>query len=74
MDKKEMKFLHESYVTSIGRKQVFWQSQWDVKGETGSEIIAAHEQALWTKCHATNIFQTETQNKGWLRQELIKIN
>ena len=46
MDKKEMKFIHESYVRNIGSKQGLWQSLWNVKGETVSEIIAAHVQAL----------------------------
>jgi hypothetical protein len=46
-----------------------WQSLGDLKDETASEITAAQDQALQTKYHATKILQTETKNKGWLRQE-----
>jgi hypothetical protein len=35
----------------------------DLKGETESEIIAAQDQALQTKYHATKILQTETGSK-----------
>jgi hypothetical protein len=35
----------------------------DLKGETGSEIIAAQDQALKTKYIAPKILQTETDTK-----------
>jgi hypothetical protein len=40
----------------------------DLKGETDSEIIAAH-QALQTKCHATKILETATDSKCRLYQQ-----
>jgi hypothetical protein len=46
-----------------------WLSKGDVKGETESEIIAAQDQALQTKYHATKILQTETDSKCRLRQQ-----
>jgi hypothetical protein len=46
-----------------------WQSRGDLKGKTGSEIMAAQDQALRTKYHATKILQTETDNKcGFCKQ------
>jgi hypothetical protein len=35
----------------------------DLKGETGSEIMAAQDQALQTECNATKLLQTETASK-----------
>jgi len=35
----------------------------DLKGKTGSEVIAAHDQALKTKYVAPKILQTETDSK-----------
>jgi hypothetical protein len=43
-----------------------------LKGETESEIIAAQNQALQTKYHATKILQTETDNKCRLCQQSDK--
>ena len=40
-----------------------WLLRGDVKGETGSEIIAAQVKALQTKYHSTKILQTETDSK-----------
>ena len=40
-----------------------WLSRRDLKGETKSEIIAAQDQALQTRYHATKILQTETDRK-----------
>ena len=40
-----------------------------MKGETESETIAAQDQALQTKYHATKILQTETDNKHKLCQQ-----
>jgi hypothetical protein len=34
-----------------------------LKRENGSEITAAQDPALQTKCHATKILQTETHSK-----------
>jgi hypothetical protein len=48
----------------IGGEETFlWLWRGDLKGETGSEILAAQDQALQTKYHAKNILQTETRSK-----------
>jgi hypothetical protein len=46
-------------------------SRVDLKAETESEkhVIAAQEQALKTKYHATKILRTETDSKCRLRQK-----
>ena len=46
-----------------------WLSKRDLKGETTSEIAAAQDQALQTKCHATKILQTETDTQCRLSQQ-----
>ena len=46
-----------------------WLYRGDLKGETESEIIAAQDQALQTKYHATKILQTETDKKCRLCQQ-----
>jgi len=40
-----------------------WLLRGDLKLETGSEILAAQDQAMQTKYHATKILQTETESK-----------
>ena len=45
-----------------------WLSKGALRGETESEIVTAHNQALQTKCHATKILQTETDSKCRLSQ------
>jgi hypothetical protein len=40
-----------------------------IETETESEIVAAHDQALQTKYHATKILQTETVRKCKLYQQ-----
>ena len=48
----------------IGREDtLLWLSRGDLKGETGSELMAAHEQEFQNKYLATNILQTETESK-----------
>ena len=37
--------------------------------ETASEVMAAQDQELQTKCHATKILQTETESK--CRQQTV---
>jgi len=44
-------------------------SRGDLKTETESEVIAAQEKVLKTKCKATKILQTETDSKCRLRQQ-----
>jgi hypothetical protein len=66
LKKWENKVMHGQYIRSmerqlIGEEDTFlWQSRGDLKGETESEIIAAQDQALRIKYHATKILQTET--------------
>jgi hypothetical protein len=75
LKKRESKLLLGRYIRSID-KQIFSEddmllllSRGDVKAETESEVVAAKEQALKTKYHATKILQTETDNKCRLRQQ-----
>ena len=46
-----------------GEDTLLWLLMGDMKGETVSEIIAAQDQTLLTKYHATIILQTETERK-----------
>jgi hypothetical protein len=61
--------MHGQYIRSMGRQffseedTFLWQLRGDLKGETESEIIAAQDQVLQTKYHATKILQTETDRK-----------
>jgi hypothetical protein len=48
----------------IGEEDMLLWLLWgDLKGETGSEIMAAQDQALQTEYHTTKILQTETDSK-----------
>ena len=48
----------------IGEEDTFlWLSRGDLKGETEGEIVAANDQALQTKYHATKMSQTERSSK-----------
>jgi len=65
----DSKIIHGQYIKSMDR-QLFrqedtflWLSRGVIKGETGSEIIAAKDHAFQTKYHATKILQTETDRK-----------
>jgi hypothetical protein len=46
-----------------GEDTVLWLLGRELKGETGSEIMAAQDQPLETKYHATKILQTEPESK-----------
>ena len=46
-----------------GEDNLLWLLGGDLKGETGSEIMAAQVKALQTKYHSTKILQTETDSK-----------
>jgi hypothetical protein len=46
-----------------GEDTLLWVLRGDMKGETGSEIMAVQDQALQTTCHSTKILQTETDSK-----------
>jgi hypothetical protein len=61
--------LHGQRIRNVDRELVggedtlLWLSRGDLKGETGSELTAAHDQAFQTKYLATKILQTETESK-----------
>jgi len=63
------KVLHGQYSVGVDRQLIgvedtlLWLLVGQLKGETGSEIIAAQDQALQSKYHATKILQTETDSK-----------
>jgi hypothetical protein len=68
-DKWENKVMHGQYIKRIDKHLIseedtfLWLSKGDLKAETESEIVAAQDQALQTKYHATKILQTETHSK-----------
>jgi len=50
---------------------LLWLSRGDLKGGNESEIIAAQDQALQTKYHATKILKIETDSKCQQSDEII---
>jgi len=46
-----------------GEDTLLWLLRGDLKGETGSEIMATQDQALQTEYHATKILQTDIDSK-----------
>jgi hypothetical protein len=70
------KVMHGQHIRNmdrqlIGEEDTFrWLSKGDLKAETESEIVAAQNQALNTKYHATKIPHRETDNKCRLCQQL----
>jgi len=46
-----------------GEDTLLWLLGGDLKGEAGSEIMAAQDQVLQTKYHTRKILQTETESK-----------
>jgi hypothetical protein len=67
--------MHGQYIRSLDRQLIseqdtfLWLSKGDLKVETGSEIVAARDQALQTKYYATKILNTETDSKCRLCQQ-----
>jgi len=64
--KWESKVKHGHYIRTMDRQLISQEETFqreDLKGETGSEITAAQDQALQTKYHATKILQTEVHSK-----------
>jgi len=61
--------LHGQYIGSVDRQLIggedtlLWLLRGDLKGETGSEIMAAQIKALQTNHLAAKILQTETDSK-----------
>jgi hypothetical protein len=61
--------MHGQYIRSIDKHLIseedtfLWLSKGELKAETESEIVAAQDQALQTKDHATKILQTEEDSK-----------
>jgi len=68
------KVMNGQYIINIDRHLIseedtfFWLSKGDLKAEPGSEIVAAQDQALRTKYHATKLLSTETESKCRLCQ------
>jgi hypothetical protein len=69
--KWENKAMHGQYIRNILVDRQFvseeytflWPTKGDLKAETESEIVAAHDQALQTKYCAIKILNTETDSK-----------
>jgi len=65
----ENKVVNGQYIRNIDRQVIgeedmyLWLSKGDLKAETGSEIVAAQDQALQTKYYVTKILNTETDSK-----------
>jgi hypothetical protein len=61
--------MQGQYIRSVDKHLIseedtfLWLSKGDLKAETESEIVAAEDQTLQAKYHATKILQTETDNK-----------
>jgi hypothetical protein len=65
----ENKVIHGQYIRSIDKQliseedTVLWLSKGDLKAETESGMVAAQDQALQTKYHATKVLETEKHHK-----------
>jgi len=74
-NKWKNKVMHGQYIRNIDRQLIgeedtfLWLSKGDLKAETESEMVAAQDQAIKTKCYATKILNTETDSKCRLRQQ-----
>ena len=70
--------MHSQFIRSVDRQLIseedtfVWLSKKDKKGETGSKITTAQDQALQTKFHATKILQTGTDCKCRLCQQFYE--
>jgi hypothetical protein len=67
--KWENKVMHGQYIRSIDKQLIseedafLWLLKGDLKAETESEMVAAEDQTLQTKYHATKILQTKKDSK-----------
>ena len=74
-NKWKNKVMHGQYIRNIDGQLIseedtfLWLSKGDLKAETEGEIVAAQDQAIQTKYYATNILNTETDNKCRLCQK-----
>jgi hypothetical protein len=65
----ENKVIYGQYKRNIDTQLIseedtfLWLTNGDLKAETESEIVAAQDQALQIKYHATKILNTETDSK-----------
>jgi hypothetical protein len=72
------KVMHGQYIRSLDRQLIsgvdmfHWLSEGDLKTETGSEIVAAQDQALQTEYYATKILNTGTDSKCRLCQQFYE--
>jgi len=72
------KLMHGQYIRNMDRQftsdeDTFrWLLKGDLKAETESEIVAAQDQALNTKCYVTKILHRETDSKCRLCKNLIR--
>jgi hypothetical protein len=68
-EKWENKIMQGQYIRSIDKHlnseedTFLWLSKGDMKAETASEIVAAQDQALQTKYHATKILQKKKRQQ-----------
>jgi len=64
----KQQIVHGECIGSVDRQFVggedtlLWLLGGDLKGEAGSEVIAAQDQELQSKCHATKILQTGNES------------
>jgi hypothetical protein len=67
--KWENRVMHGQYIRSTDKQLIseedtfLWLSKGDLTAEIESEIVAAQDQVLQTKYHATKILQTEKDSK-----------
>ena len=63
-NKWKNKVIHGQYIRNIDRELIGEEDNflW-LKAETESELVAAQDQALQTKCYATKILNTEMDSK-----------
>jgi hypothetical protein len=67
--------MHGQYIRSVDRQLIseedtfLWLLRADLKAETESGIVAAQDQALQTRRHATKILQTQIESKCRLCQQ-----
>jgi hypothetical protein len=69
------KVMHGQYIRNIDRQLIseedtfLWLLKGDLKAETGSEMVAAQDQAIQTKYYTMKILNTETDSKCRLCQQ-----